>query len=89
MVSEYAYAVLETNELCEKQNIIDTEIECKVAAMSTSSDDDGIINTTASKWYPRGCYVNGIEEVWFNSHPVGKKTWIAAPICRKGKCIYL
>ena len=78
------YVVLEKNELCYDQNIIDDENECKFAARST-----GISTSTGSEtsaWWPRGCYVAiDSNTTWFNSHPVGNREKRAAPICRRGK----
>jgi hypothetical protein len=74
--------VLEENELCDEQNIIDDEGECQLAASMTSKDEDGTISTETEATYPRGCYANN-KDVWFNKHPVGKNQKDSAPICRK------
>ena len=89
------YVVLEKNQLCEEQNIIDNENECTLIAeigtnMKLATRHDGIIATlTISAEYPRGCYLAdyGDNYVWFNRHPVGNRNKNAAPFCLKGKCM--
>ena len=84
------YVVLKENELCEKQNTIDDENECKDAALSIRLGDNGkiYIYTKRAEGFPRGCYIN-FGNLWFNSHPVGKRSKYSTPICRKGKFVYL
>ena len=88
MVSEYV--VLDENEHCDEQNIVDTYDECEVAAKSTKSDDDGIIGLIGygnfQPPFPRGCFVLGVGgQVFFNSRSVGNEVRSHAPICRNGK----
>ena len=75
------YVVLGENELCDEQNIIDNENECLDAGISTGKDSFGEDIKETNARYPRGCYaVDSL--LWFNSHPVGNRNEIAAPICR-------
>ena len=89
MVSEYV--VLDENELCDEQNIVDTYDECEVAAKSTNSDDDGIIGLIGygnfQPPFPGGCFVYGVGgEVLFNGRSVGNKNCRDhRSICRNGK----
>ena len=82
------FVVLEKNELCDEQNIIDNENECQLAVSSTGKDDDGTIVTEIQTMYPRGCYAHD-KDVFFNKYPVGKNHANSAPICRKGNFTYL
>ena len=84
------FVVLEKNELCDEHNIIDNEKECQLAALSALNWPIGSFKffTETDATYPRGCYANG-NDVWFNKHSVGKSQILSAPICRKGKFIYL
>ena len=89
------YVVLEKNQLCDEQNIIDNENECTLVAeigtnMRLATRHDGIIAAlTISAEYPRGCYLahHGNNYVWFNRHPVGNRNKNAAPFCLKGNCM--
>ena len=80
------HVVLEKNGLCNEQNIIDDENECRLAAVSTGIENDVILVTLAI--YPRGCFVHD-SQVWFNRHPIGNRRESCAPICRKGKFMCL
>ena len=90
------YFSLEENELCDEQNIIDDENECRVAALSIDftdytdyTEDDGEITTETESAYPRGCYHQKSNNVWFNNHPIGNRDSGSAPICRKGEFMFL
>ena len=87
-IVDLEFVVLEKNELCDEQNVINNESECQFAASSTGKDDDGTIVTEIQTMYPRGCYAHD-KDVFFNKYPVGKNHANSAPICRKGKFTYL
>jgi len=75
------YVVLDKNELCKKQSIIDDENECTVAAKSSGYYNDAHSEDTSD--HPRGCYVLDSRYIWFNKHHVGNTHKNAAPICRR------